>query len=55
MQQFLIEGGDSEDCLYVNIYALLKPTRDKLPVLIYIPRGGFTSGGSNSLHKIPDQ
>lgn len=55
MQQFLINGGASEDCLYVNIYAPLKPTSDKLPVLIYIPGGGFTSGGSNSLYKIPDK
>lgn len=55
MQQFLINGSASEDCLYVNIYAPLKPTSDKLPVLIYIPGGGFTSGGSNSLYKIPDK
>ncbi|RWA04279.1 hypothetical protein EKO27_g10822 [Xylaria grammica] len=55
MQQFLINGGTSEDCLYVNIYAPLTPTSDKLPVLIYIPGGGFTSGGSNSLYKIPDK
>ncbi|KAI1340059.1 Alpha/Beta hydrolase protein [Xylariaceae sp. FL0016] len=55
MQQFLIEGGDSEDCLYVNVYAPLNPTSEKLPVLIYIPGGGFTSGGSNSLYKIPDK
>lgn len=55
MQEFLVEGGGSEDCLFVNIYAPLKPTGDKLPVLIYIPGGGHTSGGSHSLYKIPDQ
>ncbi|KAI0968148.1 Alpha/Beta hydrolase protein [Xylaria arbuscula] len=54
MQQFLINGGSSEDCLYVNIYAPLS-TSHELPVLIYIPGGGFTSGGSNSLYKIPDK
>ncbi|KAI1362168.1 Alpha/Beta hydrolase protein [Xylaria arbuscula] len=55
MQQFLINGNASEDCLYVNIYTPLNPTSKNLPVLIYIPGGGFTSGGSNSLYKIPDK
>ncbi|KAI1873926.1 uncharacterized protein JN550_003195 [Neoarthrinium moseri] len=55
MQQFLINGGQSEDCLYVNVYAPLHPTGANLPVFIYVPGGGFTTGGSNSLYKIPDQ
>ncbi|KAH8900642.1 alpha/beta-hydrolase [Thozetella sp. PMI_491] len=54
-QQFLINGGDSEDCLYLNVYAPVKPIEAQVPVLLYIPGGGFTSGGSNSLYKIPDQ
>ncbi|KAH7192829.1 Alpha/Beta hydrolase protein [Fusarium flagelliforme] len=55
MPQFLINGGDSEDCLYLNVYAPLKPTTKRLPVFIYIPGGGFTGGGSDSLYKIPDK
>ncbi|ETS75499.1 hypothetical protein PFICI_12443 [Pestalotiopsis fici W106-1] len=55
IQQFLINGGQSEDCLYLNVYAPLHPVDAKLPVFIYIPGGGFTTGGSNSLYKIPDQ
>lgn len=55
MQQFLINGGDSEDCLYLNVYAPLNQTNASLPVFIYIPGGGFTSGGANSLYKIPDK
>ncbi|KAF9869635.1 carboxylesterase [Colletotrichum karsti] len=53
--EFLINGGQSEDCLYVNVYAPLHPVEEKLPVFIYIPGGGFTGGGADSLYKIPDQ
>jgi carboxylesterase type B len=56
---FLISGGNSEDCLYLSIWApRLENTRLQqrpLPVLLYIPGGGFTSGGQASLYKIPDQ
>jgi len=53
--QFLINGGNSEDCLYINVYAPRLPTSSSLPVFIYIPGGGFTGGGANSLYKIPDK
>jgi hypothetical protein len=57
--QFLINGGQSEDCLYLHIWApALKkdhPQELALPVFLYIPGGGFTSGGANSLYKIPDK
>lgn len=57
MQQFLINGGDSEDCLYLNVYAPTTQTNSSslLPVVIYIPGGGFTGGGADSLYKIPDK
>jgi carboxylesterase type B len=35
----------SEDCLYLNIY--VPNTGTKLPVLVYIHGGSFTSGGAN--------
>jgi carboxylesterase type B len=57
--QFLINGGQSEDCLYLHIWApTLKkdhPQELALPVFLYIPGGVFTSGGANSLYKIPDK
>lgn len=57
--QFLINGGQSEDCLYLNIWAPLTnnqgPQELALPVFVYIPGGGFTSGGANSPYKIPDK
>jgi carboxylesterase type B len=55
MPEFLLNGGDSEDCLYLNVYAPLNPKNEKLPVLLYIPGGGFTGGGSDSSYKIPDK
>ncbi|KAL4916783.1 carboxylesterase [Aspergillus aurantiobrunneus] len=55
LPEFLINGGQSEDCLYLNVYSPLNPTEEQLPVLIYIHGGGYTSGGSNSLYKIPDK
>lgn len=57
--QFLINGGQSEDCLYLHIWAPVPkkdhPQKLALPVFLYIPGGGFTSGGANSLYKIPDK
>ncbi|RAK80879.1 carboxylesterase [Aspergillus fijiensis CBS 313.89] len=55
---FLISGGDSEDCLYLSIWApsveKIRSQQRPLPVLLYVPGGGFTSGGQASLYKIPD-
>jgi carboxylesterase type B len=57
--QFLINGGNSEDCLYVSIWTpraeVVAQQQRPLPVFLYVPGGGFTSGGQNSLYKIPDK
>lgn len=57
--QFLINGGQSEDCLYVSVWTPsfknIQNQQLPLPVFLYIPGGGFTSGGQNSLYKIPDK
>ncbi|CRG91260.1 Acetylcholinesterase [Talaromyces islandicus] len=56
--QFLINGGQSEDCLYLNVWAPMVeniPEGEKLPVFVYIPGGGFTSGGADSTYKVPDK
>jgi para-nitrobenzyl esterase len=39
----------SEDCLYLNVWAPAKLTKEKLPVLVYFYGGGFVGGdGSES-------
>ena len=54
--QFLTYGSSSEDCLYLNIWApAADKIKEKLPVYVYIPGGGFSSGGAHSWYKIPDQ
>ncbi|KAH9807844.1 carboxylesterase [Teratosphaeria destructans] len=61
LPQFLINGGQSEalllDCLYLDVWAPEASAADwgKWPVFVYVPGGGFTSGGANSLYKIPDK
>lgn len=55
MREFLTNGGQSEDCLYLDVYAPSRPTSKSLPVFIYIPGGGFTTSGADSLYKIPNQ
>ncbi|KAF2764992.1 carboxylesterase [Teratosphaeria nubilosa] len=57
LPQFLINGGQSEDCLYLDIWAPEASAANwgKWPVFVYVPGGGFTSGGANSLYKIPDK
>lgn len=57
--EFLINGGDSEDCLYVSVWtprsSVIATQQRPLPVFLYIPGGGYTSGGQDSLYKIPDK
>lgn len=42
--EYLVRNGVSEDCLYLNIWTPQSNTKAKLPVLVYMPGGGFTEG-----------
>ena len=44
--EFLIRKESiSEDCLYLNVWTSATSSGKKLPVLVWIYGGGFTSGG----------
>ena len=44
----------AEDCLYLGVWAPVNVTT-KLPVVIFMPGGGFVSGGINVPYQIPGQ
>uniref|UniRef100_A0A0N4Z333 Carboxylic ester hydrolase n=1 Tax=Parastrongyloides trichosuri TaxID=131310 RepID=A0A0N4Z333_PARTI len=41
---FTMSDGQSEDCLYINIFSPNVKTTEKFPVFVLIPGGGFISG-----------
>ena len=41
-------AGVSEDCLYLNIWTPAPDARHRLPVLIWVPGGGFISGSGSA-------
>jgi carboxylesterase type B len=53
LQGFLLTPGqkDEEDCLTLNIWAPRAAKGQKLPVILYIPGGGYTGGGGASPYK----
>jgi carboxylesterase type B len=47
----------SEDCLYLNIWAPQKQTSEgkKVPVLIWVFGGGLNEGGGHAPYQVPDR
>ncbi len=42
-----MEGGSSEDCLYLNVWTGAAKPSEKRPVFVWIYGGGFNSGGAS--------
>ena len=41
------DKGQSEDCLYLNVWTPAKSEKDRLPVLVYVYGGGFVAGAAS--------
>jgi para-nitrobenzyl esterase len=42
-------GPSSEDCLYLNVWTAAPSGRERRPVMVWFPGGGFTTGGGSAL------
>ncbi|KAK5653192.1 hypothetical protein OQA88_9090 [Cercophora sp. LCS_1] len=54
LPEYLNRDLESEDCLYLNIWAPMKPV-EKVPVIIWVSGGGYKEGGGHALYQVPDQ
>jgi len=55
LPEYLNRDPESEDCLYLNIWAPKRPVEKKVPVIIWVSGGGFKEGGGHALYQVPDQ
>ncbi|HEX5234598.1 MAG TPA: carboxylesterase family protein [Silvibacterium sp.] len=50
-KEFLVKGEVSENCLYLNVWTPPAKENANLPVIVYIPGGGFVEGsGSTAIY-----
>ena len=47
-REYVPQGRISEDCLYLNIWTPAPQVRRRLPVLVWVPGGGFVSGSGSA-------
>ncbi|KAK4224257.1 acetylcholinesterase [Podospora fimiseda] len=55
LPEYLNRDSESEDCLYLNIWAPKNPVEKKVPVIIWVSGGGYKEGGGHALYQVPDQ
>lgn len=48
-EEFMHQGGISEDCLYLNIWSGASDAEERRPVLVYVHGGGFSEGSGSVL------
>lgn len=55
--EFQNTDDQSEDCLYLNVWAPKQPAvqKKKVPVLIWVCGGGFAEGGGHAPYQVPDR